>query len=322
MKTKPILLVAGEPNSIFLEILFKVLKKKKLKNPLILIASYKLLKLQMTKLLFKRNIRILEVEKLKSYKLTNKTINLINIDYETNKAFGKISNKSKKYIHNSFQVAANILKSGFTNKLINGPVSKKNFLDKKFLGITEYLANKFNKKKFAMLIYNPKLSVCPITTHLPLKFVSKKINKSSICEKIFLINDFYKRYFGFKPRIAVTGLNPHCESIENFNEENKIIKPAINHLLKSGYKIFGPFAADTIFLKDNRNKYDVIVGMYHDQVLTPIKTLFEYDAINITLGLPFIRISPDHGPNEKMLGKNLSNPLSLFKAIKFLEKIK
>ena len=80
------------------------------------------------------------------------------------------------------------------------------------------------------------------------------------------------------------------------------------------------FSADTIFLKQNRKKFDVIIGMYHDQVLTPIKTLFEYDAINITLGLPFTRISPDHGPNEKMLGKNLSNPLSLIRAIEFLDK--
>ena len=80
------------------------------------------------------------------------------------------------------------------------------------------------------------------------------------------------------------------------------------------------FPADTIFLKANRKKFDVILGMYHDQVLTPIKTLYEYDAINITLGLPFIRISPDHGPNETMQGKNLSNPLSLLKAIKFLDR--
>ena len=76
-----------------------------------------------------------------------------------------------------------------------------------------------------------------------------------------------------------------------------------------------------LILKKNRVKFDVIVGMYHDQVLTPIKTLFEYDAINITLGLPFVRTSPDHGPNEKMLGKNMSNPLSLIKALSFLDKI-
>ena len=86
------------------------------------------------------------------------------------------------------------------------------------------------------------------------------------------------------------------------------------------YDISGPYPADTIFMKKNRKKFDVIIGMYHDQVLTPLKSLYEYDAINITVGLPFIRISPDHGPNETMMGKNISNPLSLIKAIKFLDK--
>ena len=86
------------------------------------------------------------------------------------------------------------------------------------------------------------------------------------------------------------------------------------------YDVSGPYPADTIFLKKNRKNFDVIIGMYHDQVLTPIKTLFEYDAINITLGLPFDRISPDHGPNEKMIGRNISNPLSLLRSIQFLEK--
>ena len=94
----------------------------------------------------------------------------------------------------------------------------------------------------------------------------------------------------------------------------------VKSLTKEGINVKGPFPADTIFLKANRKKFDVILGMYHDQVLSPIKTIFEYDAINITLGLPFIRISPDHGPNEKMIGKKQSNPLSLIKAIKFLDK--
>ena len=170
-----------------------------------------------------------------------------------------------------------------------------------------------------MLIYNKELSVCPVTTHLPIKKVSKEINKNMIRKKIELINIFFKKYLKHKPRIAITGLNPHCETIDNFNEDEKIIKPVIKSLNKSNYRISGPFAADTIFLKKNREKYDVIIGMYHDQVLTPIKTLFEYDAINITLGLPFIRVSPDHGPNELMMGKNKSNPLSLVKALTFLD---
>ena len=125
---------------------------------------------------------------------------------------------------------------------------------------------------------------------------------------------------GFKPKIGVTGLNPHCESILRSNEDSKIIVPTIKKLKKKGYKISGPYPADTIFLKQNRKQFNVILGMYHDQVLSPLKTLKEYDAINITLGLPFFRISPDHGPNEKMLHKNLSNPISLINAIKFLDK--
>ena len=115
------------------------------------------------------------------------------------------------------------------------------------------------------------------------------------------------------------GLNPHCESIHKYNEDDKIIKPTIKYL-RAKYRVSGPYSADTIFLKSNRKKFDVVIGMYHDQVLTPLKTLLEYDAINITLGLPFDRISPDHGPNVKMLGRNISNPLSLLRAIQFLEK--
>ena len=322
MSYKPIILVAGEPNSIFFEILFKIFKKKKIRSPLVLIASHKILSLQMKKLNFKKKVKILNLKKIISYKLNNNSINLINVDYNQKKAFEKISNKSNNYIRRCFEIAIILLKSNYSDKLINGPISKKNFLKKKFLGITEYFAEKFNKKKIAMLIYNNNLSVCPVTTHLPLKEVSKFIQKKLIFEKVQLINDFYKTYIGFKPRIALTGLNPHCESTNKFNEDEKIIKPTISDLKKRRFKVYGPYAADTIFLKNNRKKFDVIIGMYHDQVLTPIKTLFEYDAINITLGLPFLRISPDHGPNQTMLGKNLSSSLSLYKAISFLEKIK
>ena len=319
-KYKPIVIVSGEPNSIFLEIFFKTIKRK-IRSPLILIGSYKILKLQMKKLNFKKKINILQQKKLSTYKLNNNSINLINVNYSTTKAFDKISSKSNSYIEKSFKIAFDILKSGFTDKFINGPISKKNFLKKNHLGITEYISEKFKIKNSAMLIYNKDLSVCPITTHLPLKYVSKKLNKKIIKNKISLIIGFYKTYFKKNPRIVVLGLNPHCESVDKLNEDEKIINPTIKELKKKfKYKIYGPFAADTIFMKKNRIKFDVIIGMYHDQVLTPLKTLFEYDAINITLGLPFIRISPDHGPNEKMLGKNISNPLSLIKAVSFLDK--
>jgi len=319
MNSKIILIVNGEPNSIFLEIFFKVLKSKKIKNPIILISSKNLLKLQMKKFKFKKPIKVIESKDLNHQKLDNKSINLVDVKYNTTKAFEKISKKSNLFIHTSFKTAFEILKQNNIKKFINGPISKKKFLDKKFLGLTEYISKLFYKKKTCMLIYNKKLSVCPLTTHLPLKLVVKEVNKKNISDKVFLINKFYVKKFGFKPKIAILGLNPHCESVHKFNEDEKIIKPTIK-FLKRKYNVSGPYPADTIFLKDNRKKFNVILGMYHDQVLTPIKTLFEYDAINITLGLPFDRISPDHGPNQKMMGKNISNPLSLLNAIKFLEK--
>ena len=319
MNYSPILIVTGEPNSIFLEIFFKVIAKNKIKSAIILISSKKLLDLQMKKLGFKKKIKLLNTLNIRKQKLDNKTINLINVDYNPKKAFDKISVKSNIFIENSFKLAFKIIKENNIHKFINGPISKKTFLNKKFLGITEYISNKFSIKKTGMLIYNKTISVCPITTHLPLKLVSQKINKKIISEKVFLIDSFYKKNFNIKPKIAILGLNPHCESIHKYNEDEKIIKPCIK-FLSNKYNISGPYSADTIFLKDNRKKFNVIVGMYHDQVLTPLKTLFEYDAINITLGLPFLRISPDHGPNEKMLGKNLSNPLSLLKAMQFLDK--
>ena len=319
MAYKPIIVVAGEPNSIFTEIFFKSLKIKKFKSPIILIASLNLIKLQMRKLNIKKNIRNINFLDIKNSNLDNRKINLIDINFSQKKPFDKISSRSNDYIKMCFDIALKILKKKFTDKFINGPISKKFFLEKKYLGITEYLANRTKTKKFAMLIYNKNLSVCPLTTHMPIKKVSKKIKRKLINEKVKLINNFYQKHFKLKPKIAITGLNPHCESIGNVNEDEKIIKPAIKSLANSNFNVYGPFAADTIFLKKNREKYNVIIGMYHDQVLTPIKTLFEYDAINITLGLPFIRISPDHGPNDKMLGKNKSNPLSLIKALTFLD---
>jgi 4-hydroxythreonine-4-phosphate dehydrogenase len=317
MNFKPLIIVAGEPNSIFFEIFFKVIKKK-IKSPIILIASKKILINQAKILNQKINFNLInEFDVIKKTKL--KKINLINVEFKQKKAFAQITSKSNHYISKCFDIGIKLLKNGVSNKFVNGPISKKNFLKNKFNGVTEYLAYRTNTKKFAMIIYNKNLSVCPLTTHLPIKYVSKKVNKQELISKVELINNFWKKKFKRNVKIGITGLNPHCESIDKFNEDKEIILPTIKKLKKLKYEIKGPFAADTIFLKKNREKFDLIIGMYHDQVLTPIKTLFEYDAINITIGLPFIRVSPDHGPNETMLGKNKSNYLSLYNSIKFLD---
>ena len=319
MKFKPIIIVPGEPNSIFFEIFFKSLKNKKLKSPIILITSKKLFEKQAK--FFKFKIKTIEIDysKKKIKKVYPNTINLINVNYDQKKIFEKISDKSNRYIKKCFDIALDLLSKKISNKFLNGPISKKFFLKKNFAGITEYLAKKTNTRNVAMIIYNKSLSVSPITTHLPIKLITKKITKIEIINKIKIINLFWQKNFKLKPKIGLTGLNPHCESFDKFNEDENIIIPAIKYLKKLNYKIKGPFPADTIFLKSNRKKFDLIVGMYHDQVLTPVKTIFEYDAINITAGLPFIRVSPDHGPNELMIGKNLSNHLSLFRSMQFLD---
>ncbi len=312
MKYKPILIVPGQKNSIFFEIFFKSLKTKKFRSPLIIISSIKLLKFEMDRFNFKKKIRLINLDKIQYYKLDNRTVNLINISSDIN--------KSKSYIKESFEIAFKILRLKISDKLINGPINKSQFLNKKFLGMTEYISSKFSINNVAMLIYNKEISVCPITTHLPLKLIPKRINKDLISKKTELVDNFFRKNFGYRPKIAILGLNPHCESILKFNEDTKIIKPTVKMLKKRKFKVSGPFAADTIFLKQNRKKFDVILGMYHDQVLSPIKTLKEYDAINITLGLPFLRVSPDHGPNESMKNRNLSSPLSLIRSIEFLDK--
>ena len=319
MKFKPIVIIAGEPNSIFSEIFLKTVKNNKFKSPIILICSKKIFLKQAKQL--KKKIKLHEITETflnESYKL--KRLNIIDVNYDQKKPFQKISDKSNVYINECFKIGIKIMESGISNKLINGPISKTHFLKNKYNGITEFLANKLKVNNFAMIIYNKQLSVCPLTTHIPIKFVAKKIKNFEISKKVKLINAFWNNQFKSKIKIGITGLNPHCESIDKLNEDKKIIEPAVRKLKRLKFKIEGPLAGDTIFLKKNRARFDLIIGMYHDQVLAPIKTLFEYDAINITLGLPFIRISPDHGPNEKMVGKNKSNPLSLIRAISFLDR--
>ena len=273
---------------------------------------------QMKKLKFKLILNL--INNLEESKINK--INILNVNYNNKKIFSKITSGSKNYISNCFKIGLKLVKDDKNIVLINGPVSKKNFLQKRYLGVTEYIAKKTNSKKQVMLIYNDTISVSPITTHLPIKHVAKNITRTKIINNIKQIKKFYEDFIKKKPKIAVLGLNPHCETIDKISEEKKIIIPAINLLKKIKLNIEGPYPADTFFLKKNIKKYDVVVGMYHDQVLTPLKTLYNFNAINITLGLPFLRISPDHGPNIRMLGKNKSDPSSIFHAMRFVNKIK
>ena len=318
MNIKYVIIVLGDPVRIFSELIGKYFKKRKIKKKIIIIGNYKLLDNQLKKLNY--NLKLRKISLINE--AINNTLNVIDVEFKYEKIFDKISSKSNNYINSCFEISLNLLKNNKDAILINGPISKKTFFKKKYLGVTEFLSYKTRSKNEVMLIYNSKFSVSPLTTHIPIKSVSRKVNKNKIINNVIKINNFYKNILNKKAKFAVMGLNPHCETNDNYSEEEKIITPAIKSLKKKKIFIDGPFSADTFFLKKNLNKYNITIGMYHDQVLIPIKTLFNFEAINITLGLPFIRISPDHGPNSNMLGKNKSDPNSFIYAMKFIEKLK
>ena len=317
---KSIIIILGEPNSISSEIFLKSLNYiKKTKLNFIIIGNYSLLERQANYLNLKININFnfSKVDNLK-----NEKFNFININYKQNKPFDLKSNNSDRFIKNCFEYAVHLLKKKLASGIINLPINKSKFTKNKYNGITEYIADKTNNKnKENMLLFNESFAVLPLTTHIPLKKVYKEITYKKIEKACRNISDFYSKTIKRKKfKIGILGLNPHNgESGYIGTEEKKIIIPAIKKLKKK-YPIIGPLSPDTSFLQRAKLKIDVLIGHYHDQILTTFKTKFDLDAINITIGLPFIRISPDHGPNEKMLGKNKSNPTSLLKAIQFLDK--
>ena len=245
MNIKLILIVLGEPYSTFSEIFAKYFTKyKKIKKKIIIVGNLNLLEKQINKLKYNLNLnKISSIEEAKE-----KTINIIDIEFKYKKVFTNISEISNNYIKECFDKAIEILKKCKEEcVLINGPISKKHFLKKNFLGITEYLSNKTQSSDEVMLIYNEKISVSPLTTHVPIKYVSKMISKRRIVKNVQLINKFYKKMLKKEIKFAVLGLNPHCETIDKFNEYEKIVKPSIKYLKRKKIIIDGPFSADTFF---------------------------------------------------------------------------
>ena len=321
---KNIAIIAGEPNSISSEIIFKIfkLKNKFIHKPFFVIGSIDLLNKQKKKL--KYNIKI---EKINNnphlLNLKKNSLPVYDVKYNQNFAFEKISYKSTKYILKCFDVAIRLSKKNRLVGLVNCPVSKESLFKNKYNGVTEYLAKRFNRKgNEVMLLYNKKLSVSPLTTHIKLRKVTGQINKKKIIKKIEVINSFYKNKLKKIPVIGVLSLNPHGNPEEKGSEEEKIISPALNSLRRKKIKIIGPIPADSSFSNLKKYKLDIVLGMYHDQVLTTFKALFGYDAVNVTLGLPIIRTSPDHGIAKDMVGKKKANHESLLRAIKFFNYIK
>ena len=309
-------IILGEPNSINSEILAK---SNAYKKKAIIIGSYNLLKSQLK--ILKINRKLKKIKKTEDIKKSDKYLHVLDIPLKFKKPFSVNSKNSSEYVKKCLVTGHKLCIQKKIKGIINCSINKRTFFKNKNLGITEFLALK-NKvyKSEVMIIYNKKLSVVPLTTHIKINDVSKNIKKNLLIRKIKTLNKCYLKYFRKKPRIAVLGLNPHNFELKNKSEEIKIIKPAIK-ALKKKFKISGPYPSDTIFFKDNLKKYDVIVGMYHDQVLAPFKALFGFDAVNLTLGLPYIRMSPDHGIAEDKKKLNISNPQSLNSCIALMSEL-
>jgi len=320
---KIIAIIAGEPNSISSEIIFKSwkLKNKYMHCPFFIVGNVKLLNLQKKELNYKFKIKKID----KNFKINDLKTNelpVYDVNYIQKNIFEKISDKSTKYILKCFDIAIELAKNKKIIGFINCPISKESLFKNKNQGITEFLSLKSGiKGNEVMLIYNKKLSVSPVTTHISLSQVSSKLKSSKIIENVKTINDFYLKRFNKKPKFAILGLNPHNFSLSKQSEEKKIINKAIKSLLKLKLKVSGPIPADAVFVIYKKYKFDAIIGMYHDQVLAPFKAIYNYNAINITLGLPYIRVSPDHGVAENIVGKNIANPMSLIESIKFFNNI-
>ena len=316
---KKIVIISGDPNSINSEIIFKSWKKinKSLKKRIFLISNYQLLKQQFEKL--KYNIKMIQIESLDKT-IDSDQLKIVNVDLVFKNPF-KVDNKqASKFVENSLNLAHKLAINKKVCGIINCAIDKK--LLKNKIGVTEYLANKCNikNKSEVMLIRNKNLSVSPITTHINVKNIAKFIKPITIENKVKTIDNWYKKVFFKRPKIAVLGLNPHNAELRKSSEEKKIIIPTILKLKNFGVNIKGPIVSDTIFINDFK-KYDVIIGMYHDQVLSPFKALFKFNAINITLGLKYLRISPDHGTAVDLIGKKKASPLSLIECINFINKI-
>ena len=303
----------GDPSGINSEILLKALNKLPKRNISYVIYGSKKA-LEKAKKLTGVDLNIKEIKSIND--VVKSGIYLINL-YDLDVEFGSSSKETGKasvvYLENAVK---DVLEKK-ADALITLPISKQWIMESGFpyAGHTDYLAEVSGAKEYAMVLMCKKLKVALITTHIPLKDVPSQITKEKIISKVRLINREFKEKFGIsKPKIAILGLNPHASDNGNIgNEEQNIILPAVKTLREDGIEITDPLSPDTAF---NRYKdFDIYVAMYHDQGLIPLKLLCFRKAVNITLGLPFIRTSPDHGTGYDIAGKNIADPSSTIEAV-------
>lgn len=240
-----------------------------------------------------------------------------------NCSLGQPTKETARAAQQALEEAVNLALRGEIDAVVTGPIHKAGMYDIgfNFPGQTEFFADRCGVTNFAMLLTGGKLTVALVTVHLPLRDVPGALNTKEIVRVGLLLADFLRRRGIAVPRIAVAGLNPHAgESGSIGKEETELIAPAVQQLQSAfeyrGAKIFaGPFSPDTVFHHAAEGDWDGVLCMYHDQGLIPLKLHAFHEGVNVTLGLPFPRTSPDHGTAFEIAGKNLARPDSMIAAI-------
>ena len=221
----------------------------------------------------------------------------------------------------SLEIAVGLARNGFAGGIVTGPVSKAQLyaIGFNYPGQTEFVAERCGiaASNAVMMLAGPSLRTVPITVHTPFAEVARLLTIDLIIAKARITARALCRDFGIeRPRLAFAGLNPHAgESGTLGREEIDIIRPAVEMLLAENILVHGPLAADSMFHADARSHYDAALCMYHDQALIPLKTLHFDDGVNVTLGLPIVRTSPDHGTAFGIAGKGIANPRAMIAAI-------
>ena len=319
----PIAITMGDPSGIGTEITLKAWKSGKIKQPFFLIHDLEFVNSVARKM--KIDIPLVRIEDpSQARNLYKKSLPIYQLSSIKKTQLGKPKKQNAKLIIESINLALNFVKKNKASAIVTNPIAKNiiNYHIKNFRGHTEYLAAKTRSKNFSMMLINKKIKVIPLTIHIALKDVSKSINKKNLSEALKSIKKSLKEDFKIKrPKILVTGLNPHSgEDGQIGQEEKKIIEPTINNLRKNMH-VYGPISADTAFTQKNLKTYDAVLCMYHDQALIPVKTIDFYNTINFTAGLNIIRTSPDHGTGFDIASKFIANENSLVEAIKMAEQI-
>lgn len=321
---QPIVVTMGDPSGVGVEITLKAWKNNKIKKPFFLIHDYAYVQSIVKKMKIKVPLKIIN-EPCQASKFYKKFLPIYHLEVHKNTQLGKPNKKNANVILKSIDIALRFIQDDQVSAMVTNPIAKDivNLVSKNFSGHTEYLAKKSKSKNFCMMLMNTSIKVVPLTIHIPLKKVSHSISKKLITDTLKIINQSIKTDFGNKkPKILVTGLNPHAgENGLLGNEEKNIIAPAINSLKKT-MKVYGPISADSAFTIKNLKEYDVVLCMYHDQALIPIKTIDFYNTVNYTAGLKVVRTSPDHGTGFDIAKKFVANENSLVAAIKSAAEIK